>query len=196
MSLQRNFQAMRDQLEKNDEVLVRRTTAPDGPTYHGKILEVMGRVARVRMTKTERVEVVPLVKLSKVTPLSERLTHDNMPLAKAIDSRALMVQQDTAATIAPPAAVKQAVRALVEHQKPLVLPPVGEVTPAPDDLTAWLDMGMAMGQQMKLQIEEHLQAADCLNEEANICLKQSADHSQQAKELQKKLDALIKITGK
>jgi hypothetical protein len=183
----RDLMAMRDQLDKGDEVLVRTNAAPDSPRYRGIVVEVMGRAARVEMVRDGKIRVVPLAKLSKVFDTSSTLPQ---PLRETVLDMRLY----------PKPVVQAAAVQLAQHTRSVIaeVVPVGEVLPKQDDVTAWLDMGKALVGQLTIEAEElNQQARDILadaEEYQRICQQQASEYLAEAKAKLVKLDLLTKLT--
>lgn len=192
----RDLQAKRDQLEVGDDVLVKRSPNPEAPTYRGTIQEINARMAVVRLALSQKCEVIPLTKLSKVVVASEVIPPQPVqprPLARPKSESPIDDLPDRAVNFVAAAVAVTAVKNLPS------LIPVGEVTPAIDDVSAWLDMGVQLINAMTAQIHERRQQARDIIKEGETamrwCKDQAAEHNAEADALCAKLDLLTKLTA-
>lgn len=182
----RDLQAARDQLEVGCEVLIKK----GNNHYRGVVVEMMARMAHVRLKNGGKIEIHSLTNLTRVVDTAEELPTPPPGQYKRSPTKDWPVK-----------AVAQVESALATVGKLAVQP--GEVTPPPNDFKAWLAQGVTIARGMQDAIdtlankEQDLKRdSEALLEEADRLAKEAAAVAKERQELTRQFDQLMLLAGK
>jgi len=169
------LRAIRDGLNRGDDVLV---TGHGARPRRARVVEVLRAAARVRYDDDGG--EVQTVLFKSITRIG----------GQSIRTRVRREPEQAPQPAASPATIVRAVPLEVVEQ------PEPEPEPAPaDELAVWLDMGRDMAARMRDEIAALEEQETSLREDARRMFELAEQSEQQRNELQRKLAAVLEITG-